>query len=135
MNLEMEIHDPTLPIICLVDRDWDFVVDNVRKGIYLAYTDYNSMELYLFNFETVDRFLKQGHRISKAKTKDLLDSLSEVCRQSFLVRCVTNAEFEAMVGNDKDFSFDKTTYKCSLDFDSYWKKICRNAGLHLIQRS
>lgn len=122
MSLESELQELSVPILCIIDRDWDFVNGNVRKGKYLCYTDYNSMEMYLFNHETVDRFLKQGHRITNAKTEELLASLSEVCRQSFHIHCLTNIEFEAMVGNDKDFVFDKTTYTCYLNYDSFWIK-------------
>lgn len=128
-SLGAEIQEPSVPIICLVDRDWDFLKGNVRKGNYLVYTDFNSMELYLFNIETVDRFLKQGHRITKAKTKVLIESLAEVCRQSFHVHCLTNDEFGAMVGNDKDFTFDKSSYTCSLNFDSFWTKTMMKCNL------
>lgn len=128
-DLEAKVHNKNLPIRCLVDRDWDFVTNNVRKGNYLLYTDYNSMELYLFDYEVVDRFLKQGHRIIKAKTKNLLDSLSKVCRQYFHIHCITNAEFETRVGNDKDFSFNKTTYTCTLNFDSFWQKTMMKCNL------
>lgn len=129
LSLAAEIQDSSIPILCLVDRDWDFVKGNVRKGKFLAYTDFNSMELYLLNIETVDRFLKQGHRITKAKTKELIESLSKVCRQSFHIHCLTNDEFEAMVGNDKDFMFDKSSYTCSLNFDSFWKKTMMKCNL------
>lgn len=122
MSLEDVIQEPNVQILCLVDRDWDFVTGNVRSGKFMVYTDFNSMELYLFNFETVDRFLKQGHRIAKAKTGELMDSLSEVCRESFHIHCLANDEYESMVSNDKDFMFDKSSYTCTLNLDSFWTK-------------
>ena len=70
--LETEITDGIRPIICVVDLDWDNVLENTRKCQYLVYTDYNSMELYLFNKKVIEKFLQQGLRISTVDSDSLM---------------------------------------------------------------
>lgn len=128
-TIESNTNGLTLPLICLIDRDWDFVTNDVKNGKYIVYTDYNSMELYLMNIETVDKYLRQGFRINNPKTEMLISSIKPIVRQIFHLRCFTKNENEPMIGNDRDFSFEKSTYKCKLNFESLWAKTINNRGL------
>lgn len=128
-SLEKDIVVTKLPIVCIVDVDWDIVLDNVRKVCYLFYTDYNSMDMYLFDYEVVEKFLIQGNRIRKIDAKTLLNSLAGVGRVLFHVHCLVCDFNESRLRNDKEFKYDKTTYKCSLDFSSYWEKTMNKCGL------
>lgn len=120
--LETEITDGIRPIICVVDLDWDNVLENTRKCQYLVYTDYNSMELYLFNKKVIEKFLQQGLRISTVDSDSLMKSIAEVTRQVFHIHCLMHEECKSILQNDKDFKYNKETSSCSLDFDKYWQK-------------
>lgn len=128
-TLEKDVNNPTLPILCIVDVDWDIVLGNVRSGCFLSYTDYNSMDMYLFDYEVVEKFLLQGNRIKKIDVSTLLDTLAEAGRVLFHVHCLVNDFNESRIKNLREFKFDKETCKCFLDFDKYWEKTINKCGL------
>ncbi len=127
--LESDLKGANISILCVVDVDWDAVVGNLRKGQYLSYTDYNSMDMYLFDNYVVEKYLQQGFHIKTVHIVPLMDSLAVVGRQVFHVHGLLQEKNKTMVSNDKDFHFDKVTYTCSLDFDSYWNKTIQKSGL------
>lgn len=103
-TLEKDVNNPTLPILCIVDVDWDIVLGNVRSGCFLSYTDYNSMDMYLFDYEVVEKFLLQGNRIKKIDVSTLLDTLAEAGRVLFHVHCLVNDFNESRIKNLREFS-------------------------------
>ena len=121
--LETEITDSVRPIICVVDIDWDNLLGNLRKSQYLVYTDYNSMELYLFNKKVIEKFFQQGLRINgKIDYDTLMTSIADVTRKIFHIHCLMHEECKSILQNDKDFKYNKETSSCALDFDKYWQK-------------
>ena len=119
-SLEKDLHRVNLPILCIVDTDWDRVLNCVRTSKYLSYTDYNSMDMYLCSKETVSKYLHQGHRINTRIEDQLLTSLLNICRQVFHVHCLLHERKMELLSNDKAFAFDRPSQSCSLDFDKYW---------------
>lgn len=118
--------------ICVIDVDMDYVLNNVRTGSYIVYTDYNSMELYLWSFNAISRFLVIGHHVTKpVNISSFLNSLQAVCRQVFFIRCILFQHGGSIIENDKEFSFDKQTFTCKLDINKYWEKVIQKNGLSL----
>ena len=118
--------------ICIIDADMDYALNNVRTGSYIMYTDYNSMELYLWSFNTISRFLVIGHHVTKSvNISSFLNSLQAVCRQVFFIRCILFQHGGSIIENDKEFSFDKQTFTCKLDINKYWEKVIQKNGLSL----
>lgn len=128
-SLERDLNALNAPILCIVDLDWDKILNNVRVGLYLCYTDYNSMDMYLCNKEVVSRYFSQGHRIRTDLKDCLLRTLMGVCRELFHIHCLMHERSLQMVENDKSFSFDKSNQTCSLDFNKYWKSVLMKNGL------
>ena len=128
-SLERDLNNAPLSTLCIVDVDWDNVLNEVRTGLYLAYTDYNSMDMYLFAREVIECYLKQGLRISSVNVANLMDSLMVLCRQLFHVHCLMHENKKQIVDNTKDVSFDKTEQVCHLDFSEYWRKTLAKTGL------
>lgn len=128
-SLENDVSNEHLSSLCVVDTDWDIVIGNVRTGLYLSYTDYNSMDMYLFSREVLECYLRQGHRIATIESANLLDSLATVCRQLFHIHCLLHENQKKIVDNTKDLSFDKSKQVCSLDFSEYWRKTLAKNGL------
>lgn len=118
-SIEKETNDNGSRTLCIIDVDWDYVLNTVYAGKYLCYTDYNSMEMYLFKNDTVRKYLQEGHRISNVKEDNLLESLSLICRQVFHVHCLLHERGKQMVNNNKSFSFEKSSQMCSINIDNY----------------
>ncbi len=109
--------------LCIVDLDADWVLNKKRTSPYLSYTDYNSLELYLFKETYIARLLSNTFRIAKKiDIPDFMASIHKVCRQLFYIHCILEPYCGNMVDTKKDLSFEKNTFSCTLDIDSYWTK-------------
>lgn len=79
-------------ISIIIDLDYDAITDNINKGKYILYTDYNSIESYLFNSSTIDNFyttILRGFRIS---SHDTIKIIKPVLEEKFLIRLVLHQE-------------------------------------------
>lgn len=119
-SLENDVNDIHLHTLCIVDLDWDEVLNKIRCGRYLTYTDYNSMDMYLFDARIVEKYLHEGHRISTVKSDNILNSLASLCRQVFHLHCLMHERSKPTINNDKAFLFDKTNQTCALNFEDLW---------------
>ena len=128
-SLENDMKGSHLPILCIVDMDWDRVLNNVRAGKYLCYTDYNSMDMYLCSREVVSNYFAQGQRIRTIISDNLICSLLELCRKVFHVHCLMHERSLPIINNDKAFSFNKSTQVSAIDFDKYWNAVLMKNGL------
>lgn len=128
-TIEKEAKDNGSRTLCIIDADWDYVLNQVYTGRYLCYTDYSSMEMYLFNSDIVRQYLQEGHRIANVKEDNLLKSLSVLCRQVFHVHCLLHERGKKMLDSDKYFLFDKKTQMCSIDIDKYMEAALNKNGL------
>lgn len=118
-TIEEEAKDNGSRTLCIIDVDWDYVLNQKYSGRYMSYTDYNSMEMYLFNSDIIRQYLQEGHRIATVKEENLLDSLSILCRQVFHIHGLLHERGKQMLDNNKYFSFDKNTQTCSIDINNY----------------
>ena len=112
------------PFLAIIDRDLDFVNNHIKKGKYLSYTDYNSMDMYLYSQDYVDALLKNSFRItSNVHMGNLMSSIGKVCRALFHVRAYLESSNGSMVDVKKSFFYDKKDNTCVLDITKYIQKI------------
>lgn len=122
LEVEKEVHQ--CPFLAIIDRDLDFVNNHIKKGKYLSYTDYNSMDMYLYSQDYVDALLKNTFRItSNVNIGNLMDSIGKVCRAMFHVRAYLESSNGSMLDVKKSFSYDKKDNTCALDITKYIQKI------------
>jgi len=89
--------------LCVVDIDFDMVNNINRVNKYLSYTDYNSMELYLFNEKVFEKIFQQLLHIQKhIDITNFMSTLSDVCRKLFFVHNIITLLF---VIKHNDFVF------------------------------
>lgn len=116
--------------LCVVDVDFDYANGINKANNYLKYTDYNSVELYLFNDRCIKKVLQQLVGVKNiGDIAQFISSLTEVCRRLFFIHCILDRENRGMVDIDKSLSFDKETYTCSLNFNQFWDKCIINNNL------
>ncbi|ACK70290.1 hypothetical protein PCC7424_1858 [Gloeothece citriformis PCC 7424] len=74
-------------VICIADRDFSLILNNENiSSKFLLFTDYTSMDIYLFNEVIIEKFCRLVLRIPNLVAKDVLDNLSQVLEELFLIR-------------------------------------------------
>lgn len=130
LTSKVENVSSTCQLLGIIDRDFDMILKKVRKGRCLAYTDYNSMELYLFKEEYIIEIIANIYRISSnIDVNALMLSIGNVCRFLFFLHSYLIPFNGRMVDFCKSFSYDKHTNECMLDMKKYLSKILQNNKL------
>lgn len=124
LALKVEEESVNCHLLGIIDRDLDFVNDHIKSGKYLSYTDYNSMEMYLFSRDYIAALLKNSFRItSDVDFGNFINSIGNVCRYLFYIRAYLESFNGSMVDIKKDFSYDKKYNKCRFNLENYIKKV------------
>lgn len=123
-ELDRQYGDKGLKVLCIIDVDEDFTFGRDLSNSVAAYTDYNSIDMYLFTESTIGDFLKKALRIRRQyNVAHIMNCLAKVCRQLYFVNFLRlkyspeSPRFE----NDRDFTSTKA-FELTLDFDSFWSK-------------
>ncbi len=124
LTLKVEKESRNCHFLGIIDRDLDFVNNHIKSGKYLSYTDYNSMEMYLFSRDYIANLLKNTFRITSDVNFDkFINSIGYVCRTLFYIRAYLESFNGSMVDIKKDFSYDKRCNICQFDIENYITKI------------
>jgi hypothetical protein len=75
-----------IKVRCIVDADFDRYLNRCRKNYILQYTDYSSVEMYLFNVETLEKFLGLGLKNFSVSSSKLLNDLKRILQRMFVIR-------------------------------------------------
>lgn len=126
LALKVEKEVENCHLLGIIDRDLDFVNNHVKSGKYLSYTDYNSMEMYLFSYDNIDALLKNSFRITtNVNVDNFMKSIGDVCRVLFYIRAYLESSNGSIVDFKKNLSYDKQDNTCSLDIEKYINKIAQ----------
>lgn len=126
LALKVEKEVENCHLLGIIDRDLDFVNNHVKSGKYLSYTDYNSMEMYLFSYDNIDALLKNSFRItSDVNVDNFMQSIGDVCRILFYIRAFLESSNGSMVDFKKNLSYDRKDNTCLLDIEKYINKIAQ----------
>ena len=138
LALKVENEAESCHFLGIIDGDLDFVNDHIKSGKYLSYTDYNSMEMYLFSYDNIDALLRNSFRItSNVNVDNFMKSIGHVCRILFYIRAYLESSNGSVVDFKRNLSYDRKDNACSLDIKNYISKIaqankmvCGLDGLH-----
>ncbi len=129
-TLEETFVEPLDGVSIIIDRDFDEILDSMLTGEYILYTDYNSLELYLYNSHTIDIFYNNILHTFPINGDETLKRLNPVLIDKFLVRLTLNKD--SIVSSEKFTPFEKTVLidkpGCSVSFVAYdhIKKVLNN---------
>jgi len=93
LALEMQNQLSVTPkhITCIADKDFDWLFEQDYECEYLLFTDYSSMEMYLFNEKVINKFLHLVMSISKIQAHEIITHLSPLLEDLFLIRASNQA--------------------------------------------
>jgi hypothetical protein len=81
-NIETNLSNFT----CIVDKDFDSVNDDFVDNPYILYTDFANLEMYLFNSESINKFLKLGLKNFPLPSSIVINTLENVLTDMFAIR-------------------------------------------------
>lgn len=84
--LSTEIKAMNPKVRCIADKDFNHYLGIQRRNRLLFYTDYNSMDMYLFNEKTLRKCLSFYSQTFPISPKKLICSLKKILQRIFLLR-------------------------------------------------
>lgn len=119
-------------VLCIADKDFDEILDKlITSNDYLVYTDFNSLELYLFNENCIQIFYDNMARGFSVSAKETLQKITPILKSIFLIRLSLKVHD---VGGDNFVDFTKTLIlnrqKHLLTFDEakHLRKVIQKSG-------
>ncbi len=119
-------------VTVVVDKDFDQINGELVDNQYVSYYDYNSVELYLFNGNVLDIFIKNLNFIMNLSGNEILNKLELVLQNKFLFKLVLNRHYEWQFKSEqlpqlhKSLKFEKTTGNVVFCLDDYIVKTLHN---------
>lgn len=92
LALEIQRQFTELPhFTCIADKDFDWLFENDYTCQHLLFTDYTSLEIYLLNEFILDKFLRLSLRLTELDAKRIINTLSEMLKEIFVIRATNEA--------------------------------------------
>ena len=85
-ELGTELPSTVNPALCIVDADFDYLLDALVDTRFLTYTDGTSLDMYAFTEPALERVIRLGLRDSYASPNEILNSLFGVLKDVFVIR-------------------------------------------------
>lgn len=109
-------------IKCLIDRDFDGILNDLYVDSHLLYTDFSCMESYFLEISHMNKFFKIGIRTFPIQNISfILKTISEVLSIMFRLRLV-NKYFNfncALPKIEKHLNVDKNSGQCRITLSQY----------------
>lgn len=112
---------------CLIDSDFDFILQKKCNNIYLLFTDYTCLEMYLYNEATLEKFLEINLGGFAYSVSHILSQCSKILPDLFLIRLAD--EILDLNMTMRPFRRCCLCVDCeiTLDFDEYiWRCLTSN---------
>ena len=111
-------------INCVVDRDFDGILNEIEENEYLLYTGYSCMESYVFTEVSIKKILDVGIRNFPFNSRQVFKEISGVVFFLFIMRIVNekfdfNCTFPKIENN---LTANRTTGVFNFDANSYLEK-------------
>ena len=77
--------------LCIIDADFDYVLNRIEENRFLAYTDGTSLDMYAFTESALDRVIRLGFRDVKVNAGEIMAKLFRVLKDIFLTRATNES--------------------------------------------
>lgn len=86
MTMEAKLGQDNTQITCVVDSDFDLILQKEYECGMVLFTDYTSLEMYLFTTETIEKFFRVFLRGFTFSSEMVLMALTDTLQEVFLIR-------------------------------------------------
>lgn len=86
MTMEAKLGQDNTQITCIVDSDFDLILQKEYEYGMVLFTDYTSLEMYLFTSETIEKFFRVFLRGFTFSSYLVLRALTDTLQEVFLIR-------------------------------------------------
>jgi hypothetical protein len=91
LEMQNQLSVTPLHFSCIADKDFDELFERHYECEYLLFTDYSSMEMYLFKETVLNKFLHLVVSVSKIQAYDIITYLSPILEELFLILATNEA--------------------------------------------
>jgi hypothetical protein len=91
LEMQNQLSVTPLHLTCIADKDFDELFKRHDECECLLFTDYSSIEMYLFKETVINKFLHLVVRLSKIQARDIINNLSPILEELFLIRATNEA--------------------------------------------
>ncbi|MEH2461249.1 hypothetical protein [Nostoc sp.] len=91
LYIQDKLSKTPLYLTCIADKDFDLLFGKEYQCDLLLFTDYSCLEMYLFNEVVLDKYLRLGLRLSQPRAREVLNQVSRVLEDLFLIRATNEA--------------------------------------------
>lgn len=130
---EREITAELEGVTVILDRDFDELIGALEENTHIVYTDYNSLELYLFDENVVNIFFTNYLREFPFTAKETLNSIAPILVEKFLIRLILNLKGsfpkDKVTDLKKSVTVNKQTGEITFDHNAHLLKILNNLGI------
>ena len=123
-QLQRLFETTSLPhVVCIADRDFDDLIGSSSiESELLLFTDYTSIEMYLFDYNIIEKFLRLALRKDDLEAVNIINNISPILVEMFLLRAANQSLSYGMEwlapGTLKDCFNKKRRKGAPLEFDS-----------------
>lgn len=114
----------TSNVHCLIDKDFDGILNTIESNQHLMRTDFSCIESYFLCKEIIQKFIDVGIRNFPHSTDSILKEIGTVLRGLFIIR-LTKVKFDLnsnLLRIENNLSINKTTGKIIFNLDDYISK-------------
>lgn len=97
-QLQRLFETTSLPhVVCIADRDFDDLIGSSSiESELLLFTDYTSIEMYLFDSNIIEKFLRLAVRKDDLKAVNIIKNISPILEEIFLFRAANQSLSDGM---------------------------------------
>jgi len=87
------LFETSLPhVVCIADRDFDDLIGSSSiESELLLFTDYTSIEMYLFDSNIIEKFLRLALHRDDLASVNILENISPILEEMFLLRAANQS--------------------------------------------
>jgi len=120
----MQVNEIRSTVVCIVDRDFDGILNPLEENGYLLYTDFSCIESYLYSERFIGKLTAFGFKNFPHHPEIILHQIGELLKSLFIMRMINksfnlNFSFPKMENN---MSVNKDSGICSFEFNAYLEK-------------
>lgn len=122
-------------INCVIDKDFDELIENIEENNHITYTDFSCIESYFYDEKNISKILKVGIRNFPFDGNHTLKEIKNVIMFIFILKYAkVNFNLNSTLPKiDSNIKIEKKLGTCQLNESDYLSKFINSNKLHLME--